>query len=96
MHFETDIVSEIRALEFHLTAPGFAVLVLDDRGSPSEVSIAKPPQSMLSHWAVSHHLFASRMSAECMSSNSIMPSSFESRIWIFYSIKMVKCNRQRL
>jgi len=64
LNFETDIISEIKALEFHLTAPGLALLMLDDRGSPSEEPIAKRSQGMLSHWAVSRHLFPSRTSIE--------------------------------
>ena len=57
LNFETDIVSEIKALEFRLTAPSLAVLILDDRSNTSDGPLEKPPQGVLSHWAVSRRLF---------------------------------------
>jgi hypothetical protein len=96
LNFEIDVISETKALEFHLTAPGLAILMLDDRGSPSKEPITKPSQSMLSHWEVSGPLFSARPSTEEGPSNSDMLSSSESRIWIFYSIRIMKYNRKRL
>ena len=96
LNFETDIVSEIKALEFHLTAPGLALLMLDDRSNHSDGPVEKAPQSMLSHWAVSCHLFRGRASTECRSSNSATSSSSESRIWIFCSTRIMEYNRQIL
>jgi hypothetical protein len=96
LNFETDIVSEIKALEFHLTAPSLAVLMLDSRESPSAGFIEKPLQSMLSHWAVSRHPFPGRTPTERGFSNSVISSSSESRIWIFYSTRIMKYSRQRL
>ena len=78
--FETDVIGDVKALEFHLTAPSFALLMSDDRGSLSEEPISKLPQGMLSHWAVSRGLFLGRTSVEYESSNSVMPLSSESRI----------------
>jgi len=96
LNFETDIVSEVKALEFHLTAPDLAVLMLDDQGGPSEASIVKPPQGMLSQWVVSCHLFPGKTSTERGSSNTAMLSFSRSRIWSFYSIRIMKYNLQRL
>lgn len=81
LNFETDIISEIKALEFHLTAPapGLALLMLDDRGSPEE-PMAKLPSVVSSHWAVSRHLFRAERYSECGSSNSVTALSSGSRI----------------